>query len=363
MICVKYRAPGELYRDEIEPPKLFDRSSVLARPLVVSRSDLEARIYCQDLRITQGLGKLIRRPDRAWQNIIRPGFLKKPFVVGGEGLAEIVEAGPDVVNLKVGQKVIVPTQLSCGHCRQCKTGFGGQCENYRHDRFGGFGLNPDRGGLLSELILVPDADRQLVIFPDDLDLLEYAAAGGDLAQTWCRVWPHLEKRRQQRVLVLGGEAASQGLYAVAMAARCELQWLAYHDPSAERAAIAASYGASVREDDGSRLRDEYDLVVCASTRAESVDIAVRRLAPGGVCAMILPPDSRRAGLPLQTLYARNGQIDIGLPDIVGQLPDMLACLRRNPMSLSAINTHIAAFEQAEAEFGKRTTRVVVTRYQ
>ena len=50
-------------------------------------------------------------------------------VLGHEFMGEIVETGPAVKNLKVGDRVIVPFPIACGNCWFCKGGLTSLCDN------------------------------------------------------------------------------------------------------------------------------------------------------------------------------------------------------------------------------------------
>src|SRR5438067_165014 len=44
-----------------------------------------------------------------------------PMTIGHDGLGEIVEVGPDVENLRVGDRVVVICSITCGFCKYCRT--------------------------------------------------------------------------------------------------------------------------------------------------------------------------------------------------------------------------------------------------
>jgi threonine dehydrogenase-like Zn-dependent dehydrogenase len=50
-------------------------------------------------------------------------------ILGHEFMGEVVEIGPDVKNLKVGDRVIVPFPISCGRCWFCRNGLTSACDN------------------------------------------------------------------------------------------------------------------------------------------------------------------------------------------------------------------------------------------
>ncbi len=55
-------------------------------------------------------------------------FMTPGDVLGHETMGRVVEKSPDVESLEVGDKVVVPFQISCGHCFMCERGLQTQCE-------------------------------------------------------------------------------------------------------------------------------------------------------------------------------------------------------------------------------------------
>src|SRR3954467_13497752 len=50
-------------------------------------------------------------------------------IMGHEFMGEVVEVGPDVTNLVVGDRVVVPFPIACGACGACKAKAYSLCEN------------------------------------------------------------------------------------------------------------------------------------------------------------------------------------------------------------------------------------------
>src|SRR5688500_1183530 len=46
--------------------------------------------------------------------------MKRGDVLGHEFMGEVVEVGKGVGNLAVGDRVVVPFPIACGHCAQCE---------------------------------------------------------------------------------------------------------------------------------------------------------------------------------------------------------------------------------------------------
>lgn len=91
------------------------------------------------------------------------------LVLGHEITGEVVEVGPGVEFIKVGDIVSVPFNISCGRCRNCKERKTGICLNVNPDRPGSAYGYVDMGGWVggqAEFVLVPYADWNLLKFPD-----------------------------------------------------------------------------------------------------------------------------------------------------------------------------------------------------
>lgn len=97
------------------------------------------------------------------------------LVLGHEITGEVIEVGPDVEFVKVGDIVSVPFNIACGRCRNCKEGKTGICLNVNPERPGSAYGYVDMGGWVggqAEYVLVPYADWNLLVFPDREQALE-----------------------------------------------------------------------------------------------------------------------------------------------------------------------------------------------
>ena len=55
--------------------------------------------------------------------------MKRGDILGHEFMGEVVEVGPAVDNLRVGDRVVVPFTISCGHCWYCEQALFSLCDN------------------------------------------------------------------------------------------------------------------------------------------------------------------------------------------------------------------------------------------
>jgi threonine dehydrogenase-like Zn-dependent dehydrogenase len=108
--------------------------------------------------------------------------MKSGDILGHEFMGEVVEVGREVHNLKVGDRVVVPFPIACGHCYFCKEDMFSLCENsnpnawmaeklFGHAPAGIFGYSHLTGGYAggqAEYARVPFADVGPVKIPDHL---------------------------------------------------------------------------------------------------------------------------------------------------------------------------------------------------
>ena len=91
------------------------------------------------------------------------------LVLGHEITGQVVEIGPDVEFVGVGDVVSVPFNIACGRCRNCREGRTGICLNVNPARPGAAYGYVDMGGWVggqAQYVMVPYADFNLLPFPD-----------------------------------------------------------------------------------------------------------------------------------------------------------------------------------------------------
>ncbi len=109
--------------------------------------------------------------------------MKRGDVLGHEFMGEVVEVGKGVNNLTVGDRVVVPFPIACGHCSQCERDLFSLCENsnpnawmaeklWGYSPCGIFGYSHLLGGFAggqAEYVRVPFADVGPMKVPDHLE--------------------------------------------------------------------------------------------------------------------------------------------------------------------------------------------------
>lgn len=287
---------GDLRWVEKPDPVLESEHEAIVRPFVASRCDGDSRPIHRHVSRGMQAGLRTGLIDPAVGHICGPVPFAGPFPIGHECIAEVMEVGPAVHGVSVGD-VVVPWSFSCGRCDPCRRGLTSKCATTRGTTDGdrtlaAYGFGPATGpfgGMVSDLLRVPFAEAVPepvpVPVPEGEDPLRVAAASDNLSDGWRTVAPRLRARPDADVLVLGGGGQSIGLYAAGIAVALGATRVDYVDSSAERMRSAESLGDSARE----RSRRSaaglgvYDIVVEASSSTAGLRAAVRSTAPGGTC--------------------------------------------------------------------------------
>ena len=108
--------------------------------------------------------------------------MEKGDILGHEPMGEVVEVGPGVGNLKVGDRVVVPFSIACGNCFFCQKELFSCCDNSNpnaeiarammgHSPAGLFGYSHLTGGFAggqAEYLRVPFADVGPIKIPSNM---------------------------------------------------------------------------------------------------------------------------------------------------------------------------------------------------
>ena len=155
--------------------------------------------------------------------------MEKGDILGHEFMGEVVEVGSAVNKLKVGDRVVVPFPISCGHCFFCEEKLYSVCENsnpnawmaekmWGHSPAGIFGYSHLTGGYAggqAEYVRVPYADVGPLKVPADLSD-EQVLFLSDILPTGYMAAENCDIRRGSVVAVWGcgpvGQFAIQSAY-------------------------------------------------------------------------------------------------------------------------------------------------------
>lgn len=333
-------APGRLAWHEIPEPELRGHAEALVRPLAVATCDLDGPIATGESPI--------------------PGEV----AMGHECVAEVLEVGRDVQGFRPGDRVVVPFQVNCGTCAQCRRGLTGSCGRYESRQMYGFGpYGGDWGGMLTDLVRVPYADAMLVGLPEELDPVALASASDNLPDAWRAVAPQLAAHPEAGVLVLGGKARSIGLYAVAIAVAVGAASVRYVDDDPGRLALASDLGAEVTEGgaDGAPIAPSADIVVDAGASRSSLACACRSTAPGGWCTHVGIIYEAETPVPLLEMYVNTITLHVGRAMARPAIGPVLALARTGRLRPELVTDRVLPFDAAATALLEPHTKLVFAR--
>lgn len=109
--------------------------------------------------------------------------MKSGDIMGHESMGIVMEVGPAVKTVKVGDRVVIPFDLGCGHCHYCELEEYSTCDNsnpnsvmvdklYGHSGAGLLGFSHLFGGYAggqAEYMRVPFIDTNSLVVPDGID--------------------------------------------------------------------------------------------------------------------------------------------------------------------------------------------------
>ncbi len=340
MRALMFRGPMALAWEEVETPQLMEPSDALVRPIAVARCDL-------DPAIAIGLYPM-----------------PTPFVMGHEMVGEVVAVGDAISNVRLGDKVIVPFQLSCMTCAPCLRGHTNACVNVPSGT--AFGLGPhggiDLGGALAELVRVPWADVMLIPLPEGMDPVVAAGIPDNVSDGYRCVAAPLAERPGAPVLVVGGLAPSVGLYAVMAALALGSERVVYFDDDAARLELAVAAGAEVVDAkdqwDSLKLAERFPIVVDANVLDPGRNFALRSVEPCGVCTSVSGGASSRSNLPLQSMYLKGVRYEIGRVHACATARPVLDLVSSGALDPARIINKVVPFSEAVEGMILPVTKVV-----
>src|SRR5436190_5550981 len=152
MKAVVFHEVGDIRLDEVRDPKLQEKTNAVVR--------LTASAICgTDLHMVRGTLT----------------GMKSGTILGHEGVGIIEEVGDDVRNVRVGERVVIPSTIACGCCSYCRDGYFAQCDQANPNGaaagtafFGGPRASGPFHGLQAEYARVPFANVGLVRLPEEV---------------------------------------------------------------------------------------------------------------------------------------------------------------------------------------------------
>jgi threonine dehydrogenase-like Zn-dependent dehydrogenase len=150
MKAVRWHGKRDVSVDEVPDPKIEEPTDAIVRITTTN-------ICGSDLHLYETLGPFMNDGD----------------ILGHEPMGIVEEVGSELKNVKVGDRVVMPFQISCGHCWMCDQKLYTQCETtqVREEGMGAalFGFSRLYGavpGGQAEFLRVPQAQNTTITVPE-----------------------------------------------------------------------------------------------------------------------------------------------------------------------------------------------------
>ncbi|MBV7708000.1 alcohol dehydrogenase catalytic domain-containing protein [Nocardia nova] len=168
MKAVTWQGRRKISVDEVPDPRIEEPTDAI---IAVTSSG----VCGSDLHLYEVLGPYMSAGD----------------VLGHEPIGVVVDVGSEVRSLSVGDRVVVPFQIACGHCVMCDTGLPTQCETTQVREYGSgaalFGYSKLYGqvpGAQAQYLRVPHADFTHIPIPAGPDDSRFLYLSDVLPTAW-----------------------------------------------------------------------------------------------------------------------------------------------------------------------------------
>jgi threonine dehydrogenase-like Zn-dependent dehydrogenase len=324
-------------------------------------------------------------------------FMHKDDVLGHETMGVVLEVGDEVHSLRVGDRVVVPFVIACGHCYMCLRGLTTQCETTQNrDQQAGatlYGYTEIYGrvpGGQAEQLLVKRADFNAMKVASDLPDERYLFLSDIL--------PTARQGVQYANVPEGGTLAVIGLGPVGQLASRIGRHLGHRviavDPVPERRAMAERHGVETLDLDAdvlAELRDRTDgrgphsvvdavgmeahgnpvaafmqsavgMLPSAASKRLAKSLGVDRLAAlmlsieavqrGGTLSLSGVYGGVADPMPLLTMFDKGLTMRMGQCNVHRWIPDLWPLVEdpADPLGVTDLVTHRASLEDAPAMY-------------
>jgi threonine dehydrogenase-like Zn-dependent dehydrogenase len=326
-------------------------------------------------------------------------FMDKGDIIGHEPMGVVEEVGSAVTHIKAGDRVVIPFNVSCGHCFMCNQGLQSQCETtqVREYNSGAAFLGYSRlygsvPGGQAEYLRVPHADYGPIKVPDTGEDERYLYLSDVVPTAWQAV--------QYAAPPEGGSLAVMGLGPIGQMSARIGRHLGYRvfavDPVAERRAMAERHGIETLDlHDGvaDELRERTDgrgpdsvvdavgmeahgspvagvahqavgLLPSPLARKAMETVGVDRLNAlytsidavrrGGTISISGVYGGMKSPVPMLTMFDKQIQLRMGQCNVKSWIDQLLPLVDdpSDPLGVLDLKTHTASLDEAPAMYEK-----------
>jgi alcohol dehydrogenase len=285
-----------------------------------------------------------------------------PLHIGHECVAEVTAVGELVSTVKVGDRVIVPFQISCGACSSCQAGHTSNCLSVPPTSLYGFGLAGGHwGGAYADELGVPFADAMLVPLPAGIEPAAAASLADNVCDAYRHVAPHLPDLLKDdpdaEVLILAAVnprtlfTSSCPLYAGLIAKACGARRVRLADSRKSVREYARRLGLETLDPRKLPSIGSAALVADISGDPAGLYLALSNTAPDGICSSAGGLHSS-AAVPALLMYGRNVTLHMGRTNTRPLIPKVLDLMLSGNLQPELVTSCVASLDEATRALGE-----------
>jgi threonine dehydrogenase-like Zn-dependent dehydrogenase len=332
-------------------------------------------------------------------------FMNPGDVLGHEPMGVVEEVGPEVSSISAGDRVVIPFQISCGHCYMCDQELYTQCETTQvreHGMgaalFGYTKLYGEVPGGQAELLRVPYADNTTIkvpegpaderflflsdVLPTAWQAIEYAAIPdggsvtvlglGPIGEMTARIAVHRGHR------VIGVDLVPDRLERARLRGVETLDLREHEDDLAETIrgmtegrgtdSVIDAVGMEAHGSPGAKLAQQVtgllpDAVAETLMQKAGMDrmhafyLAIDIVRRGGTISLIGVYGGMADPLPMLTIFDKQIQLRMGQANVKRWVDDIMPLLMDgDPLGVEGFASHRVPLDQAPEAYAKFQTK-------
>ncbi|MED4207316.1 zinc-dependent alcohol dehydrogenase [Neobacillus mesonae] len=307
--------------------------------------------------------------------------LPTDYVIGHEPLGVVEEVGPEVTKLKKGDRVIIPFNVSCGHCWYCTHELTSQCDNGNpHGQGAGFfGYSEITGGYAggqAEYMRVPFGNFTPFKLPENCEVEdEKLVLLADVMPTSYWSVDHAGVKSGDTVIILGsgpiGLMAQKFAWLKGAKRVIAVDYVGYRLEHAKRTNKVEIVNFEDHENVGDYLLEitqgGADVVIDAvgmdgkmtpleflasgmklhGGAMSAIVIASQCVRKGGTIQITGVYGGRYNAFPLGDIFQRNVDLKMGQAPVIPYMPALYNMVNEGKFDPSDIITHVLPLNQAK----------------
>jgi S-(hydroxymethyl)glutathione dehydrogenase/alcohol dehydrogenase len=316
--------------------------------------------------------------------------LPTDYVIGHEPMGIVEEVGPEVTKLKKGDRVIIPFNVSCGHCWYCNHDLTSQCDNSNpHGEMGGFfGYSETTGGYAggqAEYMRVPYGNFTPFKLPDNCEVEdEKLVLLADAASTAYWSVDNAGVKADDTVIILGcgpvGLLAQKFAWLKGAKRVVAVDYIDYRLKHAKRTNKVETVNFEEEENVGEYLRDMTDggadvVIDCSGMSGKMTPLEFLatglKLQGGAMGGIVIATQAvRKAGtiqitgvyggrynaFPLGDIFQRNVNLRTGQAPVIPYMPYLYNLITEGKVDIGDVVTHILPLSEAKRGYEVFDTR-------